>query len=166
LILLTILAYLGAHFLAYAIWLRKVPLFSTERGIFLYHACSVVLLMCGLLVWYALFSDALVLANVVLACSVHGVYSMSFLELWALCDGGYSLLILDAMSRGPALPREKVLEELSELGTIKTQSRVTDLVRLGFIRTDRGVHSLTPKGRLAARLLSSIVRLANVSELN
>jgi hypothetical protein len=99
---------------------------------------------------------------VVLFLSLHAIYSMSFLELWALADGGYSLSILDCLDSNRELPADTLLEELAKLGTMKKQIRVADLVRLGLVRADDGRYALTASGRRLARFITVIIRVTHV----
>ena len=105
-----IVAYLSAHFLLYALVFRNLRFFYQEKNIFLYHAISFFSLSAagaGLLVW-----EPAALGRVIAAVSLHGIYSLSFLELWALSDGGYSLRILDQIDQPGAAADFKSLEVL------------------------------------------------------
>src|SRR5207248_3861685 len=95
-----LLAYVAAHFGLYALVLRRLPRFIEERVIFAYHAVSaVVLTVLAPGLWLVGVIDFATLVGLV---SLHGLYSMSFLELWSLSQGGYSLQILDLIERSEA----------------------------------------------------------------
>jgi hypothetical protein len=81
--------YLIAHLAAYVAWLRRLALLRTEKGIFLYHFVSAVIT--GLAAIAAAFIDpaGFGFAGFVIVLSAHGIYSLSFLELWSLAQGGY-----------------------------------------------------------------------------
>src|SRR5947209_379685 len=85
--------YLCTNLLLYLLLLRYIRAFSRERVIFLYHVGSV-----GVLVFLLMWSSPRVLglldSATLTALSVHGVYSLSFLELWSLSQGSFSLSIL------------------------------------------------------------------------
>jgi len=81
--LLAIAAYLAVHFAAYVLVLRHRAGLRSEKGIFLYHLASAV--FAGLAgVAFAVFEpDRFGLSGLVLVLSLHGIYSLSFLELWS-----------------------------------------------------------------------------------
>lgn len=156
------IAYLGAHIALYAFWLRHRNAFASERGIFAYHLVSVVAASVVLGGSLLIAPDAVRAADVVLFLSLHAIYSMSFLELWALADGGYSLSILDCLDSNKELPPAVVLEELAKLGTIKKQGRIGDLIRLGLVRADNDHYSLTASGEWVAAFVAAITRIAHL----
>lgn len=156
------IAYFLLHFLLYAIWLRDLKLFASEKGIFFYHFISAAGTGLAVLGAAILELGDLRLAHAVIFISLHSIYSLSFLELWALADGGYSLSILDCIDANHGYQEDALLDELAKLGTIKKQSRVADLLRLGLIEERNEQFSLTPAGRRAASVLRTIVHIANV----
>lgn len=159
---LIFITYFCVHFLLYAVWFRNLKLFATEKGIFFYHSVSAASTGSAIL-FAAMFElGDLRLAHAVIFISLHCIYSLSFLELWALADGGYSLSILDCIDTNHGHREDKLLDELAKLGTIKKQSRIADLLRLGLIEQRDEQFSLTPAGRRTASLLRTIVRIANV----
>ena len=96
--------------------------------------------------------------------ALHGIYSTSFLELWSLAQGGYSLQILEAVGRLSRTGGGVDRAVLRAIGEAKRSGRLDGLVGLGLVRrTDRGV-SLTGPGRLVAGILALIVWLANIRE--
>ena len=152
------------HFAAYVVFFRRHALFRTEKGIFFLHfvsACLLPLAVFGLSInsgfWFA------ALAAVTVAAA-HGVYSISFLELWSLSEGSYSFAILRAIeARSPADP-EHVIAELGAVGDMKKDQRLQSLHRLRLITQDRQKISLTPRGRRIAAILRGLRILANLSE--
>ena len=49
------------------------------------------------------------------AAAAHGIYSLSFLECWALSEGGYSLRVLDEIVRRGTVPLVDLEEQQKEL---------------------------------------------------
>jgi hypothetical protein len=93
--------------------------------------------------------------------SLHGLYSLSFLELWSLAEGGYSLSILTHIDRGAGRALVEV-SALKEIGGSKKQSRLLDLKRLGLVeRADERLR-LTRRGQLVAAVLAGLAWLANL----
>ena len=142
--------YLSAHFFVYALFLRNRPAFYREKNIFLYHAISFLI--------FATAGGILIAAKsgvfkwVVGAVSLHGIYSVSFLEFWALSDGGYSLRILDRMDSGGT---SADLAFLETLGASKKKFRLDSLKRLGLVAPHGGDRwALTPRGFTAAFFFS------------
>lgn len=147
-----ITAYLSIHFLLYALVLRNLRFFYQEKNIFLYHAISFLGVSAagvGLVVL-----DPAALGRVTAAVSLHGIYSLSFLELWALSDGGYSLRILDQIDqRGVAAD----FKSLEVLGASKKKYRLSSLERLGLLAPHPAGWMLTSRGRAVAGFLSFFV---------
>jgi hypothetical protein len=153
-------SYLAAHFLAYAIFLRKTAALRTERGIFLYHFVSAVLVALAAL-WYAVGAPDVSqfgVAGLMLVLSVHGIYSLSFLELWSLAQGGYSLSVIGSIARAEADGVAPDFTGLEEIGEIKQRDRIAGLEKLGLIaRSDCSI-ALTSRGRIAAALLHGLLK--------
>jgi len=155
-----ILAYFAAHFGLYVLVLRHQPRFIEERVIFAYHAGSAVLLtVLELVLWLV---GAIDLATLVGLLSLHGIYSMSFLELWSLSQGGYSLQILDLIDRSGAAGAPVALETLCSIGASKRAGRLGGIERLGLIRRDGDRVSLTSAGRTVASILAAFAWAANL----
>ena len=154
-----ITAYLSIHFLLYALVLRNRRFFYQEKNIFLYHAISflgVSVAGAGLVVW-----EPAMLGRAIGAVSLHGIYSLSFLELWALSDGGYSLRILDQMDqRGVAAD----FKSLEVLGASKKKYRLSSLERLGLLTPHPAGWMLTSRGRAVAGFLSFFVFISKQKE--
>ncbi len=143
-----------AHLAAYMAGLRSLAALRQERGILLFHAIPVVLAGILLLAWLAVApGDAGRWANAVGVAAVMGIYSMSFLELWSLSEGSYSLSILAAVARrGQASKAE--LQDLAAIGAAKQQARTSTLLHLGLARQQ-------PDGRLAATARGRAVAAAS-----
>ena len=135
----------------------RVAAFRTERGIFAYHLGSFVssVLISTLVV--AASHPSRVWPVCVAAACIHGVYSLSFLELWSLAQGSYSLSIIAAVS-GKAAERgvEPDLDRLERIGVEKQSGRVTGLLRLGLVVREGDRLRLTRRGALAAHTLAGL----------
>lgn len=161
--LLISISYVGLHFAAYILVGRHCRSLHGERGIFLYHALSyvVALLVAGLNGVRQPWNDTLVLA--LLLTGLHGIYSLSFLELWSLTQGSYSLGILDRIERTGGSARATELASLQAVGTGKQHDRTGDLARLGLLRSNG---ELSPAGRGAAWLVRAILGLSHGKTMN
>jgi hypothetical protein len=161
--LVATLVYLVCHFLVYAVVFRRVRAFRQERTIFLYHFLSAVALAVAvalaLIVWRPPDALALITASIL----AHALYSLSFLELWSLAEGGYSLAILRHLAAG-AVGNSPGDQVLANIGSVKQQSRLESLQRLGLIRNDDGLLRLTPGGRLIASVADVIARMVNLKQ--
>ncbi len=92
------LSYLALHFLLYVLVLRGRPLVQSERGIFLYHfGSAAVFTLVAFCLAVSYFSDAAIAIAIGLS-ALHGIYSLSFLELWTLAEGSYSMSILTGIA--------------------------------------------------------------------
>jgi hypothetical protein len=150
------------HFLLYAGILRHRPLFQTERGIFFYHFFS-VLLMSMIVVTIGLgFRNEVMFAAALGQIAMHGVYSVSFLELWSLSQGSYSLSIMGGT--GEEVSYAKLVDAFSMVGNQKKEGRVVGLTSFRLVCLDGKQWRLTSAGRLLANILAGILWLANIRE--
>jgi hypothetical protein len=148
-----------AHFSAFVI-MRGQPLLASERGIFRFHIASFATLAILLAAFVAAGASIGTSAG---ALSLHGIYSLSFLELWSLSEGGFSVTALLKLFRKP-LPRASLVAELAKIGQRKKDDRIRKLVSGGLISGD-AILTLTERGRWAAnavRLLRSIANFKDV----
>ena len=156
-------AYLAGHLALYFLVLRHARTFSREAAIFLYHLVSAVgttlVLALGLVV---ATPGTLDVATAVGVVALHGIYSVSFLELWSLSEGGYSLAIMAHVERARSRGLPVRLDGLHQIGRSKQASRLQGISRLGLIRRERDVIVLTRLGRLVATGLALIARAANI----
>jgi hypothetical protein len=150
-------AYLLGHFIFYVAVLRRLRRLQKEFWIFLYHAWSAVGLLVSLLVVSA---PAVAIAG---CLSLHGIYSLSFLELWSLSEGGYSLAILRRVqaASGGAISQES----LAPIGSAKKSRRIASLMRLGLVARSGSTIRLTPGGRAVAAGLRLLVAVARLTEV-
>ena len=148
-----------AHLITFVI-MRGQTLWASERGIFRFHVAS----FAALAILVAIFmAGGASIGTSAGALSLHGIYSLSFLELWSLSEGGFSVTALLKLSRKP-LPRPSLLAELGAIGQHKKDDRLRTLVSGGLISGD-AILTLTERGRWAAnavRLLRSIANFKDV----
>lgn len=149
--LLSVLAGMLIHFSAYALLLRR--LFAGERAVVLYHVLP------GMALLMFLTAKGMGPTQVVGAAALYGVYSLTFLGLWASSDGGYSLRILAHIDKAGRAGTKPDLSDMRKLGDHKKRDRVHSLKRLGLVRTRGGSLGLTVKGRSAAACLALLRRL-------
>jgi hypothetical protein len=156
-------AFLALHLLAYVLVARHRPCFQRERGIFLYHAVpAAVAVACAVGLAVARPGPA-GLCRLLIAISLQGIYSLSFLELWSLSQGGYSLTILSRLAAAGGAA--SALGPLEQVGAGKRAGRVAGLLRLRLIRAQGDRFTLTRPGRLVARALRCVRRMANLNQL-
>ena len=73
---------------------------SSPRAIFLYHFISAIAVTAAFAIWALADGDPDAWTWFVCAVMLHGIDSLSFLELWALADDSYSLAIMEIIDRG------------------------------------------------------------------
>jgi hypothetical protein len=157
-------AYFVAHLAAYVLWLRRLTLLHTEKGIFLYHFSSAVLI--GLLAIAAAFiyPKEFGLSGCILVLSVHGIYSLSFLELWSLAQGGYSLSIIAGIAQAKAAGTEPDFMGLAAIGLSKQADRIATMERLSLIEITAKNITLTSRGQAIAAIMHLLRRWVDPSE--
>jgi hypothetical protein len=156
--------YLLVHFCSYVLLFRHLGAFKAERPIFLYHAVPALAVTVVALGTIIVRPTADMVAAGALVVSVHGIYSLSFLELWSLAQGSYSVNILARLERARRDGAQPDLADLENIGTGKKVDRLAGLQRLALIRPTGQGFGLSRRGRIAAAVLYAIVCLANVKE--
>jgi hypothetical protein len=155
--------YLALHALLYVTVLRSRDTFRRERGIFAYHAVSTGLVSLTVLVGLLLAPSFEALATLVAVICLHGIYSTTFLEVWSLSQGSYSLKILrHVASVGDGVAVDT--SALEDVGVAHRTHRLEALTTLRIARLDDGVLELTTFGRVIANALASVAWLANVRQ--
>lgn len=135
---------------------------SAEAAILKFHVGSFCI-FAGLCVPVFLIADDVSPTVAVGALAVHGIYSLSFLELWSLAEGGYSLQLLSALELGPA-SRSGVTSFVAEIGDAKREARIRSLEAARLIATSDGRLTLTARGRLAAGAIAILRKIAGFRE--
>jgi hypothetical protein len=157
-------AYLLVHLAAYILVLRDLPAFSREKTIFLYHLISALAMTLVAVVLVGV--QGLPLALGVALVAAHAIYSMTFLELWSLAEGGFSLTILRAVSEAERAHTALDLQRLHGVGSSKRGNRVGGMIGLGLARQVGDTLELTRAGHVLARALRAIAWPAAVREAN
>jgi hypothetical protein len=156
--------YLLAHFFLYVFVLRHQPYFQTEKGIFLYHLISAIVCVFASTVIVLIRRDGEALSIACALVAAHGIYSISFLELWSLAQGSYSLSIM-GQGRSDKVPsRAELVDSFSRIGNAKKADRLSGLAGSKLIRLDGNYWKLTGSGAIVASMLRGLLWLANIKE--
>ena len=164
-ILVAALVYVLGHFLLYAFWLRKLDAFRKEKGIFRLHLFSAVALALGAIALVMSGTVETDWSMVIAALSLHGIYSVSFLEVWSLSQGGYSLSILEKAAEEPGLCDGESVTFLTAIGDEKRTNRLEALRSLRLIKDGLQGIVLTPAGRLCYFAFRAVAWAANLRSL-
>lgn len=154
------LAYLAVHLLLYVVVFRNAPAFGKERVIFLYHAVPALVLTLVVVLAILVTRDSTTLAAGVLAISLQGLYSLSFLELWALSDAGYSLQILEHVATTHS---SFDTSGMKDIGAGKRSDRLKSALDLDLVRTDGTTFALTRPGRVVSAVFAAVLWLVNAT---
>lgn len=149
------------HLAAYLAGLRDRAALRTERGILLFHAIPTAIGVLLAIAWIAgLPESGARWAGAIGAVALLAIYAMSFLELWSLAEGSYSLSILALVAaRGRAGDGE--VRELARIGARKQQARTGSLRRLRLVREGPdGRLAATGRGRVVAALSAALLWLS------
>jgi hypothetical protein len=161
--LLICLVFLVAHAGLYFAVVRDRPALASEKGIFLYHFVSAGLVAVGFGIWAVARGGSDAWAWFACAVMLHGIYSLSFLELWALADDSYSLAIMEIIAGSGTAAGPALMQRLEAIGMGKQTSRLDALQAIGLVReVGDGAFTLTPAGRAAVLLGRILLFLANV----
>jgi hypothetical protein len=158
------LSYLTLHFLLYIFVLRNRSVFQSERGIFLYHFVSAVLFATvALTAGVVAFNDDTMALSIGLTAA-HGIYSISFLELWSLAQGSYSISILTEIASQDSPQRNSLIDAFARIGDAKKGDRLSILMKSTLARLDGGYWRLSGLGRLLGNLLNAVLWLAAIKK--
>jgi hypothetical protein len=160
-----VLVYLALHLAIYVLKLRNISAFSREATIFGYHFWSATGISSAAVIGWLLAPSLENAAVVVAIISAHGIYSTSFLELWSLSEGGYSLSILRLLKNARAAGKIVDSSVLHEIGAKKKGNRVQGLLRLKLARRRGDEFELTVFGRGVGAVFRGIALAANLREL-
>src|SRR6516164_6104959 len=103
---LVLVGFIGGHLLLYLALLRHLRLFEREVTIAAYHGVAVIIVIAVVIAAFARGASGCAALAGLLA--LQSRYSMSFLELWSLAEGSYSLQILAELSRRDSISREEL----------------------------------------------------------
>ncbi len=129
-----------------------------ERFAFLFHVVSFALLFA--VAAYAVITGAQPLIVGLGALAIHGIYSLTVLEVWSLSEGSYALSMLRRLAEKPS-DKAEIVAQFAALGESKRSSRLLALGDGGLI-DGAGTVTLTKKGRLVALAIAALRRLANL----
>jgi hypothetical protein len=155
--------YFAAHLLLYAVVLRRLPAFRREGVIFAYHALSAVAVTLSVVVGW-LVGQGFDLEWAVAIVGLHGLYSVTFLELWSLAEGGYSLQILEGLAGAERRGEPADVEALRAIGAAKQGNRLAGLASIGLVRYEGSRVALTGIGRAVASVFALLAWLTNVQD--
>lgn len=154
------IAQLAAHFVAYVWWFRHSRFAASERAIFLYHFSSACAIAAASAATVLAFRSSDVFAAACAAVFAHGIYSLTFLELWTLAQISYSREVLLRARDGQL--DGKAIAELAAVGEAKRTLRLAALSRGGLVRHESGQWTLTRPGRIGALFLKIVLWLPAV----
>jgi hypothetical protein len=158
---LILVGFIAVHLLTYVAMIRHLRMFASESMIVVYHALGFAVVFAVAVVAFARGDIGFAALCGLLALQF--IYSMSFLELWTLSEGSYSLQILARVSRRGSISREELLTTSEAIGARKKHHRLDDLLALRLIaKTADGRFELSPVGDMLARSLEAIMRLTAI----
>ena len=162
---LLLAGFIAAHFLIYLAALRHLPGFARESMIAAYHALAFVFVLAVAVAAFA--RGAIGFAAFCGLPALQFMYSISFLELWSLAEGSYSLQILTMLSRQASTAREEIIAACEAIGAEKKRQRLDHLRTLKLVvKSADGRLELSKIGRIIVAPLRAIVRLTTIREVN
>lgn len=117
---------------------------------FAYHALSAIGVTVAVVVGVFVAGPGADLYEAVAIIALQGIYSVSFLEVWSLAEGGYSLQIVEHLARAERLGQPADMDALRAIGVAKQGNRLDGLASLGLLRRSADAVELTTVGRLVA----------------
>jgi hypothetical protein len=128
-----------------------------------YHGVAFVVVL-GVVI--AAFADgAIGFAAVAGLLALQFIYSISFLELWSLAQGSYSLQMLMQVSQQGSMTRDDVVDACETIGAEKKRHRLDNLLTFGLATKSADGHiELSTIGAVVANLLRIIMRFTAIRE--
>lgn len=157
-LLLLALAWCGGQLALFAC-LRLLRPLRSEGAIFALHVAAFAAFAVLCAVSYSLY-QGVTFTVAIGALALNAIYCLSFLELWSLAEGGYSIGLLKSLTGGPRA-RSAVAAELATVGDRKRDNRIVVLQDLGLVSSAGGTLALTPRGRPVAAAIALLRALAN-----
>ena len=158
------LGYVAVHFAAYTLFFRKQGYLRSEKRIFLFHFISTCLVAGAITVSVLALDVPEPLSVIVGVVAMHGIYSLSFLEMWSLSQGSYSFSILAMVRSGGVMRPAIAIEQLGKVGDTKKSGRLGSLSALGLVCRNGDALGLTPRGRSVAMVLRALQWLTNLKD--
>lgn len=150
------------NFTFYLVCFRYLSIGKSELGIFLYQLVSLIMLIfLNAFITYDLNLETLIL-SVIFSTTFHGIYSLSFLEIWSLSEGGYSLQILNIIDKYSGSLPDSSFRILVQVGDEKKKDRIKSLAKLNLINLSGDEISLTGYGKFASYGIKFVRTLANI----
>ena len=88
---------------------------------------------------------------------IHACFSLCWLEIWSLSQGGFSLQILEQIDRRDDVD---LTAFATQIGQEKLNGRLDGLVAIGLVRRTASQYSLSPLGRLVAIGTTAVANVA------
>jgi len=140
-------------------------IFEREIAIAAYHGVAFVTVV--VVVAAAFARGAIGFAALTGLLALQFIYSMSFLELWSLAEGSYSLQVLAKVSRQGSTSREELIAARAAIGEQKTRRRLDYLLGLKLV-TNAADGCLRPSilGQMLVRPLRIVSRVTTTQGVN
>lgn len=156
------LATIGVNFLLFVTVFRYRTSYKSESAILNLHIRSVGLLFFIGLLLFSINPGGEYVIAVFTGLMIHGIYSLTFLEFWALSQGSFSLEALKKISHGQF--NAEIVQQLINQGDEKLQSRIAGLEKSGWLRLTHSEYHLTRKGYALAFFLKSIQKICMIKD--
>lgn len=88
---------------------------------------------------------------------IHACFSLCWLEIWSLSQGGFSLQMLERIDRQGGID---LAAYATKIGQEKLDGRLDGLVAIGLVRSNAAQYSLSPFGRLVAFATTTVANVA------
>jgi hypothetical protein len=156
--------YIIVHLLLYMLILRHLVAFRREIVIFAYHAISFIAVGVAVTAGVVLAGASADLYGAVAIVALHAIYSISFLEVWSLSEGGYSLQIMEQLAQAERRGQPADMDALRAIGIAKQGNRLDGLASAGLVRQTDATVELTATGRCIATAFAGLAWLTHVRD--
>lgn len=155
------LLFIIVHFLLYLLFFCHFSFFKREKGMLIFHVVPFFICFIMAVVGWQInaFEGVFILGFLALQL----IYSMTFLEIWSLSQGSYSLQILLQVAQSPLCSKSSLIDTTRHIGDEKKRTRLAYLISMGYIKENnpRGLQ-ITYKGRFVREFFQFIKSLANI----
>jgi hypothetical protein len=155
------LTFIIFHFILYLYIFRNFKIFRHEQVIFIYHLVFFLISLTVMI--FAYHNRALTILTFFGLLSLLLIYNMTFLDIWSLAQGSYSLQILSIVSLHPGISTTDIISKTKYIGVEKKDSRLQHLINMRLAKINQlNEIKLTPFGILINQFFNAIKLFTSV----
>lgn len=156
-----LLIFISFHFFSYIIFFRHLLSFRQEQVILLFHVVFFLMISIGLMIiWRINLYGTFTFLGLI---SLMLIYHMTFLGIWSLIQGSYSMQILLLVALHKTISEIDIIAKTQHIGMAKKQSRLRHLLVMRLAQQiELNKLNLTRIGKFVNYFFRNIKLLAHI----